>query len=123
MKLGDTVYWCKYTGINAYGAPTYNSPILIKLRLNHFTCQPLTEYNDIKQFGADASSTWKVMIPTNIYERLYNIGINDVFYVDGVKPSTANTYVNGDGANAIVDRPPTIVNRFARVYLTRRTEE
>lgn len=124
MRLGSYVWWCRYNGVNEYGSPSYLAPIKIKTSFNYFTCQPITEYNDIKVFGEDSSSTWKVMIPVGIYESKFPIGEKDLFYVDGAMPNTkSKDYVSGDGANAFVSRPPTVVNKFTRVFLSARTEE
>ena len=123
MKIGDYVYWCKYKGMNEYGSPEYYAPVAIKTRLNYFTCQPITEYNDIKVFGDDSTSTWKIMLPTDIYQKLFPIESNDIFYVDGAKPTIKSVdYINGENANAYVSRPPKTVNRFTRIYLSERTE-
>lgn len=121
MRIGSKVYWCKYIGVNEYEASMYNPPVAITTGFNYFTCQPITERGEIQVFGENSGSTWKVMIPERLFRHKFKVGKNDVFYIDGAKPLDGD--INGEGANAVVDSQPTVVNRFARIYLTKRTEE
>ena len=91
--------------IDVYGAPVPYE----------FNYQPLTSDSDLREFGENAKSTQKAIIPIE-YKDLFKEF--DVAYLDGITPS--NELNNGDNANYRL-HPPRNQNSVIAIYFEKLT--
>ena len=113
MRLGDYVYFCPRTSDENADIITYGAPQKMIMRFNDLTIQPASGYMDTLQYGEKITKIWNGMANMRKYANKFHEG--DLFYVDGAKPATDDSYINGDGANAIVTsvRPQNLMIRLS----------
>lgn len=100
MRIGDFVYFCPRISEENADIISYGTPQKIAIRFNDLTIQPASGYMDTLQYGENVTKIWNGMANMRKYANKFHEG--DLFYVDGAKPDFSETYVNGDGANAII---------------------
>jgi len=115
MKYGQSIYWCKKLkepdGFNEFAEPEE-----IKLKPKEFSLQPASGYSANQQFGENVNLYQNIICQP--YEKWFGkFKEGDLFYTDGVKPSTDEEYY-GQNANYRVDLVAN-QNKGIRVVLKR----
>lgn len=100
MRINQSIWHCKFLGENEDGVQTYSTPKEYKLRYNYLSINPKSGLYSTIQYGKEVTKMWDMIAKRKSFENVFNEG--DLLYIEGCQPNIGQTYVNGDGANAIV---------------------
>lgn len=102
MRMGKNIWHCMRINKDDSDIKVYDSPKLYRLRFGYLNLQPASGYTNTVLFGEKIDKRWILLANQKAFQGVFHEG--DLLYVDDNTPNISDEdYVNGDGANAIVD--------------------
>lgn len=98
MKYGEKIYLRRRINLED-GVVDYGDPIEIILKPMQISVMPISDYQDIKEYGIDNSSKWQIITYRKYFPRSF-FKNGDLLYLDGVDPIGESE--KGQFANAII---------------------
>lgn len=102
MRMGKTIWHCKRISPPDSEVRVFDEPKPYTLSFGRLNLQPASGYTSTVLYGERIMERWTLLANSRFFEGVFAEG--DLLYIDDAFPNIDDeNYVNGDGANAVVD--------------------